>query len=782
MSRLFLKKVITVSKEPLTVGRATPRADAAAKVTGKELYAADYYPANLLWCGVKRPSHAHALIKRIDISRAKEMAGVTAVLTHKDITGSNRLGILEKDQPVLAGDVVRHYGDSLALVLAESKEILQQALESISVEYEPLPAVFDPAAAMREDAPVIHSGRKDGNILLRDRLVQGRGAVALAECAFKTSLELHLTWQEHAYLETEAGTARLDKDGTIVIAVTTQTPFRDRMELAHALDIPQGKIRVIAPYLGGGFGGKDGVTVQGFLALAALHAGGRPVKMWYSREESFLAGTKRHPAILKYSLGCDQHGALHALDCRLVMDTGAYASLGAEVLTLAMEHAGGPYRIPHVSIEGVAVYTNNPVAGAFRGFGVTQVCAAVEQAIDKLAAAAGFDPLEFRIRNAVRRGDMTPAGVMMTQSTGIRACLAMARDCADWRERDRWESSAPPFKKRGVGMAALCHGIGFGPVIPDNANAKIELTGAGRIRVYAGVADMGQGNAATYLQIAGDILCQPQDNMELILPDTAQTLPSGSSSASRTTFTYGNALIEAAHTLRDRILARAALLLTFQLLDHIKPGDLVLVPDGVRHVPGGTEIPLALVSGTMDQAERLATSSYTCPVNKQILPSGANLGLHGYPHRVYSFAVHLAKIEVDVLTGEVTVCGYLAFTDAGRVINPQLFEQQVHGGIAQGLGYALYEDFAVSAGKVLTGDFSTYILPTAPDIPEICSFAAPLQEEDGPYGMKGVGEVVINGAFPAVANALARACGVRISRGPLTAERVLKAVNPFRFR
>lgn len=766
-----------MSKEPLSVGRTTPRADALAKVTGQERYAADYYPANLLWCGVKRPAYAHAVIRRIHISGAKEMAGVIAALTHEDITGSNRLGILEKDQPVLASDTVRHYGDSMALVLAESKEVLQQALASIIVEYEPLAAVFDPEAAIREDAPLIHPGHKNGNILLRDCIVQGRGAEALEECAFRTGLELNLTWQEHAYLETEAGIAWREDDGTLIIVASSQTPFRDRMELSHALGLPPGRIRVIAPYLGGGFGGKDGVTVQGFLALAALHAGGRPVKMWYSREESFLAGTKRHPAILKYSLGCDRHGILYALDCRIVMDTGAYASLGAEVLALAMEHAGGPYRIPHASIEGTAVYTNNPVAGAFRGFGAPQVHAAVEQVIDELAKSAGIDPLAFRRKNAVRRGDTTPAGVRLTQSTGISACLEMARDSTLWRERAQWESSAPPLKKRGVGIAAVYHGIGYGPVIPDNANAKIELTKEGRFRVYAGVADMGQGNAATYLQIAGDILCQAQDDLELVLPDTAQTLPSGSSSASRTTFTYGNALIGAAQTLRERILARAALLLSYQLLEHIKPADLVLVPEGVRHMPTGTEIPLALVSGTMDQAERFVTNSYTCPVNRQIPPTGASLRIHGYPHRVYSYGVDLVRIEADVLTGEVTVCDYLAFTDAGRVINPQLFEQQIHGGIAQGLGYALFEDFAVSAGKVLTGDFSTYILPTALDIPDVRSLALPLQEEDGPYGMKGVGEIGINGAFPAVANALARACGTRISRGPLTAERVLAAIN-----
>ncbi len=767
-------------KEPLSVGKSTPRIDAFAKVAGKERYAADYYPSNLLWCGVKRPAYAHAGIRHVQILQAKELPGVIAVLTHKDITGSNLLGVFEKDQPVLAKDTVRHYGDSIALVLAETQEVLRQALELISVEYEPLAAVFDPEIAMQTGAPVIHPGRKNGNVLLHDTIIKGQGAAALKECVFKTAFELSLTWQEHAFLETEAGVAWLEDDGTLVIVASTQTPFRDRMELSHALGITPGKIRIVAPYIGGGFGGKDGVTVQAFLALAAQHAGGRPVKMWYSREESFLAGTKRHPATLKYSIGCDQNGLLHALDCRIVMDTGAYAALGAEVLALAMEHAGGPYRIPHASIEGMAVYTNNPVAGAFRGFGATQAHAAVEQIIDELAKAAGLDPLEFRLKNAVHKGDTTPAGVVLTQSTGISACLEMARGSAMWQDRDHWENSAPPFKKRSTGIAALYHGIGFGPVIPDNANAKIELTPAGRIKLYAGVSDMGQGNAATYLQIAGDILCQDRDNIELVLPDTVQTLPSGSSSASRTTFTYGNALMGAAQILRDRILARAALLLSYQLLEHIKTQDLILLPKHVRHIPTGRDIHLSLLSETMDQEERAVTNSFTCPVNSHMPPTGLNLRLHGYPHRVHSFGVNMVRIEVDMLTGVVTVCDYLAFTDAGTVINPQLFEQQVHGGIAQGLGYALFEDFSVSEGKVLTGDFSTYILPTALDIPDVQSTAVALQEKDGPYGMKGVGEITINGAFPAVANALARVCGKRIAAGPLTAERVLAAINEVR--
>ena len=759
------------------IGCTAPRLDAIDKVKGSAVFAADLYPAELLWAGVNRPSFPHARVLSIDTAAALAIPGVVAVLTHKDIQGSNRLGIFEKDQPILADERVRHYGDAVALAVAEDEEILAAALAAVRVEYEELPTVFDPQLARQGESPVLHPQRPDGNLLIGGEIRQGDAAAVLDQAAYRVTLTVATGWQEHAFLETQAGVAQLQEDGTLKMTVSTQTPFRDRMELAEAIGLPPARIQVVAPCLGGGFGGKDGITVQGFLALAALHSGGRPVKLWYSREESILAGTKRHPLQAEYTLGCDRHGQLQALSARLLFDTGAYASLGAEVFALAMENAGGPYRIPHVSIDGAVVYTNNPVAGAFRGFGVPQVAAAMEQTLDELARTGGFDPLELRQKNALGRGDISPTGVRLAGTVGIGECLDTLARHPLWQQRQNWLAAAPRFKRRGIGIAAVAQSIGYGPAIADCGNAKLELLADGRLRVYVGVADMGQGNASTYAQLVGHVLGQPLESMELVFPDTARTLPSGSASASRTTFTYGNAMIQAAELLGERIKARAALLFSYQLLHSVKLEDIELLPGQIRHIPSGRGIPLTLAASLLDAAERVATATYTAPVNDQPLVSGEHLRKHGFPHRIASYGVQLAALEVDTLTGETDVCGLLSCIDAGRVLNPQLYEQQVQGGAAQGLGYALFEEFVVEQGRIRSDDFRTYILPTSLDVPDMLTIAVSTHEPAGPFGMKGVGEIGIDAVLPAVANALTAATGRRIAGGALTAEKVLAALR-----
>jgi CO/xanthine dehydrogenase Mo-binding subunit len=759
------------------IGCSAPRLDAIDKVTGSAVFAADLYPADLLWAGVKRPEHPHARILAIDTAAALAIPGVVAALTYKDIKGSNRLGIFEKDQPILADERVRHYGDAVALLVAESKEALAAAVAAVRVEYDSLPTLFDPAVAQAADSPILHPQRPAGNLLIGGEIRRGDAATALTQAVYQVTLAVSTTWQEHAFLETQAGVAQLESDGTLTMTVSTQTPFRDRLELAEAIGLSPAKIHVIAPCLGGGFGGKDGITVQGFLALAALHSGGRPVKLWYSREESILAGTKRHPLQAEYTLGCSRDGQLQALSACLLFDTGAYASLGSEVFALAMENAGGPYRIPHVAIDGAVVYTNNPISGAFRGFGVPQVAAAMEQALDALARIGGFDPLELRRQNAVVRGDTSPTGVVLTGTVGIGECLDTLERHPLWQQRQSWLKAAPRFKRRGIGIAAVAQSIGYGPAIADCGNAKLELLADGSLRVYVGVSDMGQGNASTYAQITGHILGQPQESMELVFPDTARTLPSGSASASRTTFTYGNAMIQAAELLGERIKARAALMISFQLLHSVKLEDMALLPGRLLHVPSGRSVPLALVATLMDATERMATASYTAPVNDQPLDSGANLRMHGFPHRLASYGVQLAALEVDTLTGETAVCQLLSCIDAGRVLNPQLYEQQVQGGAAQGLGYALFEEFTVNQGRIRTGDLSTYILPTALDVPDMLTVPISSHEPAGPFGMKGIGEIGIDGVLPAIANALAAATGCRIGGGTLNAEKVLAALR-----
>jgi CO/xanthine dehydrogenase Mo-binding subunit len=756
----------------LSIGVSAPRADAYEKVTGRTHFAADYYGEHVVWAGAKRAGIPHARLKHIDARRAEMMEGVLCVLTHEHVSGTNRQGVVRKDQPVLVNDKVRHCGDAVALVLARDRTTLAKAIDLITLDFDPLPGVFAMSEGLEEDAPRVHEDNPEGNILLKGDLCVGLGQAAEQECDVLVEASFETPWQEHAYLETESGWARVEPGGKLVIVCSSQTPFRDRAEVAEALGLDPSQIRVIVPYVGGAFGGKDGVTVQTLLGLAALHSAGRPVKMWWDREESFRAGSKRHPARLSYRLGAKKDGTLHSVDARVTLDTGPYDHLGGVVLTLALEHAGGPYRIPNARLRGSAVFTNNPVSGAFRGFGVTQVTAAVEQVMDMLAEKLSMDPLELRLKNAVTRGDRNCVGKTLVCSTGLVECLEKIRKHPIWRDRGEWKSSAGLFKRRGVGMAAVMQASGYGPVVPDYANAKIELTLEGNILVYCGVVDMGQGNASTNLQIVGALLAQPADRIELIQPDTDRTLRSGSASASRCTYTFANALIGAAETLKDRMLQRAADLLMARGKE-----DLALIPGSVRCLKTGQEISLAQLAQLFNDAERIATHHFRAPTAPEPITSDRNLKLHGMAHTLFSYGAHVAQVEVDEITGQVDVKGFVSATDCGTIINPQVYEQQIHGGVAQGLGYALCEEFVAQEGTVHTPNFSTYLIPTAPDIPEIHSTPVEIHEPTGPFGLKGVGEIATTGPLPAVANAVADACGIRVVRSPLTAERILEALR-----
>jgi CO/xanthine dehydrogenase Mo-binding subunit len=748
----------------LEIGQAAPRADARAKATGEERYAIDYYPPNLLWAGAKRAGVPHARLLGVDVRAAQALPGVVAVLTAKDVPGTNRQGIVHKDQPVLVEDHIRYCGDPVALVVAENQSMLRQALALIELDLEPLPGVFDPRQALEPDAPQLH---ERGNCLLHATIAVGEIESAWAECAVIVEDEFTVPFQEHAFLETQNGVAQQEPGGHLTLTVSTQAPFRDRFEIAHALGLDFHKIRVISPYLGGGFGGKDGATVQCLLALAALHAGGRPVKMVWEREESMIAGYKRHAARLHYRLGAKADGSLYALKCRLDYDTGAYAHLGGEVMELGLEHAGGPYRIPHTQMDGWCIYTNHPVSGAMRGFGVIQASFAFERMMDCIAAELGRDPLDLRLQNALRRGDRNGAGVTQVHSTGLVACLDAVRSHPQWLERQVWRDQAGPFKRRGFGVAAVFNAMGYGRGLPDSAIAKIELTPAGTFRIYSAVSDMGQGNASAFAQIAGQILCQDAAALELTQPDTEVAHPSGSSSAGRTTYTYGNALIKACQALKDKLLHRAGLILMAD-----DPSALALLPGKVRHLRTGREVPLTQLAAFLPDSDRFSIEQFVMPVSQEVSNTGQEFFI-GFPHVFFAYAAHLAYVEVDELTGKIEVRRYLAATDGGQVLNPRNFAQQVQGGVAQGIGYALYEELAVQEGRILNADFTHYILPTSLDIPDIESLAVATVEETGPFGMKGIGEVGINGPLPAIASAVENALGLRINQAPLKPSTVL---------
>lgn len=756
---------------PLTIGTSAPRGDAAAKAAGTEPYAADRYPKDCLWAGAVRSNLPAGRIIAIDTTAAAALPGVVKVLTAADVAGSNRQGIIHKDMPVLCDQQVRYSGDPLALVLAEDRSTLQKAVALVRFELEPLAGLFDLDSALAADAPLIHEDQP-GNLLAQASICKGDGLDGFSGCDVVVEGSFSTPVQAHAFLETESGVARLEEDGGLLLEVSTQSPFRDRFEISHALGIPWGKIRIVAPSLGGGFGGKDGATVQCLLGLAAQHAEGRWVRMQWDREESFKAGYKRHACRMEYKLGAAADGTLQALHARLWYDTGAYAHLGAEVMELGMEHAGGPYRIPHTQIEGWCVYTNNPVAGAMRAFGVCQATFGFESMMDLLAAKLGMDPLELRLKNALVRGDENCAGMRLTSSTGIKTCLEQLQQHPFWQQQEQWKASAPRFKQRGIGLAAVFNAAGYGGGVRDAATAKIELTADGSFVVHNAVADMGQGNSSAFLQIAGHILSQDAPRVSLKQPDTRTAYPSGSSSAGRTTYTFGKALITATEELRSRLLNMAGMILFLQDNDGLE-----LQPGKVVHPPSNKEISLAQLAGYMQPEERVCLGQYVAPTCKDI-PTTAKGFFIGFPHVIFGYGAHLVRLEVDSLTGQLTVCDYLAVTDGGRVLNPMMFDQQVQGGVAQGLGYALMEDFTVQNGMVKTPDFATYLIPGSLDIPEIISIAAQGEpEETGPFGMKGIGEVAMNGPLPAVANAVADACGVRLCHGPLTPERVFVGVK-----
>ncbi|MDQ7827130.1 MAG: xanthine dehydrogenase family protein molybdopterin-binding subunit [Candidatus Eremiobacteraeota bacterium] len=752
------------------IGIPFPRADAREKVAGLTAFAADFYRPGMLWAGVKRAGIPHGIIKSIDTAGARAMKGVVAVLTAADIPGVNLHGVVKKDQPVLAGERVRHCGDAVALVVAETRESLTEALGAICCDFEVLPGVFSPQEALREGAPCLHEGT--GNVLFSWELVLGKGRDALPECDVTVESEFVTSWQEHAYMETESGWAEQGSDGRITIVCSTQTPFRDRTEVAEVMAMKPGDLRIVAPYAGGAFGGKDGVTVQCYLALAALHGGGRPVKMWLSREESFIASTKRHPSQMRYRLGATSEGFFHFLEAHIVLDTGPYDSLGSVVLALAMEHAAGAYMIPHGVLQGKAVYTNNPVGGAFRGFGVPQVTAAIEQVVDMMALELHADRWELRMKNAVKAGGKTYTGITLTSSTGARECLDRLSMHEGWSGREAWKAAAGHFKKRGTGLALSVHAQGYGPVVPDEACARVELTPGGRFKVYCGVVDMGQGNASANLQIAGAILNQRAQDIELVLPDTDKTQNSGSAAASRCTYTFGNALIGACTALKSSILSKAADIVMTENHD-----DMLLVPGAVFHRPDGREIPLASIASELGDKDRSASFHFTAPTAPERPGGETMLTACGLPHAIFSYGAHCASVEVDLLTGEATVLKYIAVTDSGAVINPLTYEQQVQGAIVQGIGYALTEEFIVEKGRCATPDLSAYLIPASSDVPEVESVAVELHESTGPFGLKGMGEISINGPLPAIVNAVADACGVRISCYPLTGERILEALK-----
>ncbi len=618
--------------------------------------------------------------------------------------------------------------------------------------WEPLPALEGPEAAEAPGAILIHRDR------LRNRLIEGRvrcgdAAAALEGSAHAVALEAASGHVEHAYIEPEAGAAWLEGE-TLVIRACTQAPFMDRDDTAAVLALPPERVRIIPSAVGGGFGGKLDISVQPLLGLAALRTG-RPVRMTLSRAESMAATTKRHPARIAARLGCDADGRLTGLVFEGVFDTGPYASWGPTVANRVPVHASGPYRLPHVDARARAVHTHNPVAGAFRGFGVPQAAWALEMAIDRLADAAGLDPLEFRILNALRDGDATATGQLL-RGVGIGDCLEALR--APWA-RARAEAAAANAAgglRHGVGVAACWYGCG-NTAMPNPSTIRLGLRPDGVLVLHQGATDIGQGSGTVIPQICADALGLPVGQITLVGGDTALTPDAGKTSASRQTYISGKAAERAGRALRAAILR------------HANAGsDATLALDGGRLlVSGAREIALAALPVDAPRLCLRGGGGYDPPTT----PLDADG--QGVPYAVYGYGAQMVELAVDPALGTVALKRFTAAHDVGRAINPTLVEGQIEGGIAQGIGMALMEEYLPGRSDNL----HDYLIPTTGDVPEIVSIIVEIPDPEGPYGAKGLGEHVLIPTAPAILNAIRHATGAEITRLPALPHRVRAAIR-----
>jgi CO/xanthine dehydrogenase Mo-binding subunit len=741
------------------VGRAVPRSDALEKAIGATRYMSDLTFANMLWGRVLRAKYPHALIRSIDASAAEHHPGVVCVLTHKHVMGHNGYGIAVPDHPVLCWEKVRYVGDAVALVAAETEEIASAALELIRVEYELLPVVDDPEQALAPDAPKLH---EKGNVLLRNELGKSDVLKGFAESEIIIEQDYETQMMDHAFLETEGGVGVYDeREGTITVYLGSQYAFRDQLQIARALNWEPKKIRVVGSPVGGAFGGKDEITLQIHLALLAYYAK-RPVKIVLSREESFITHVKRHPMRLRFRVGATRDGSLKALDCRILADAGAYSSLSGPVLNLALEGAPGPYRIPHTHLLGISVHTNNLNSGAFRGFGTTQSCFAMEITLDMMAEQLGLDPIAFRLKNVMHKDDISGIDHKIFTSVGIEETLLAARSSKLWQDRkERKKQFAPPLHY-GVGVASEMQALGLGQGIPDFAGVRIDLLEDGSFLLRQGCIEIGQGNLICFQQMAADCLECDIELIKITQGDTGLSPDSGSVTASKSIYLVGNATYLAARELRRKIEEFAA--------QHY--GETLRYEKG-KLVGENVNISLKDIARKAydSNAAILGEGHFVHPTSDKSYGDGL-------PHCMYSFITQIVAVIVDAETGQVDVDEVLSVPDCGRAINVQGVEGQCEGGVVMGMSYALFENLMLEQGFPKNNDFSTYVLPTSLEAPrEHRTVIVESFEATHPFGAKGVAEPPNVAICPAIVNAIYDAIGVRFLSIPITPERIIAALQ-----
>ena len=749
----------TVSEAGAAVGARIARLDGAQKLTGDEVFGADFAPPDALTLRVVRAPIARGRFETGDLDAFRvARPGIAAVLTAADIPGSNAFGVypVGKDQPVLADGIVRYRGEAVLAVVGNAGAVAALRNGDLPVTWHDDAPVTGIDAAREAEAALVQ-GHRDSNVLARGRVVKGDVVRGFAEADFVAEGEWRTSFVEHAYIEPEAGWARRTGD-RLEIHVSTQSPYMDRDETATILGIGQEQVRIIPTACGGGFGGKLDLSVQPLIALAAWTLG-VPVRCTYTRPESMASSTKRHPAAIRARAGCTADGRLTAFEFHGDFDTGAYASWGPTVADRVPVHAAGPYVIPHVKNTSCAWLTNAPPSGAFRGFGVPQSAIANEALLDDLAGQCGVDPLAFRLKNAIRRGDETSSGQVLEHSAGLADCFEALQ--TDWdRERaeaDRVNRAGGPLR-RGVGVAGMWYGCG-NTSMSNPSTMKLGISADGQVTLYNGAMDMGQGPNTIMPQIAADALGVPVERIANVAGDTDRTADAGKSSASRQTFVSGRATQIAGEALRANILRLA----------NVGPAAALEIGDGrIVLRDGDAERTLDLRAMARDaEGDVLAADGTFDPPTKPLDANG-----QGVPYATYGFGAHLAVIDIDVELGTIKVRRIVAAHDVGRAINPTLLEGQIHGGVAQGLGLALMEEFV--PGR--TENLHDYLIPTFGDVPPIDTILIEDPEPLGPYGAKGIGEQALIPTAPAIFNAVHHATGVRLRHAPALPHRVREAL------
>ena len=778
------------------VGKPARRVDALEKVMGKAKYVGDYRLPGMLIARCLRSHLPHARIIRLDVTPALRVPGVHAAITSEDFVDHGHFGFPVADMYMLAHDRVRYVGDAFAAVAAENEAALQAGLDAIVYELEELPAQFDTEEALVPGAYVIGETPWDaaelprGNLLGQLIVRQGEPDALIERCEVRLDEAYSVVHQEHAYLETEGALAIpspvTDGGGVgvgagVTVYSSNQSPFINRNNIAKTLGLDVADVRVIQPPVGGSFGGKDDLNYQTSAQAAKLALlTGRPVRMTFSREESMIASYKRDAMKVYVRLGASKEGVLRASKVHCVADSGAYSSMTPFTAWRASIHAMGPYRYEACHVDTDMAYTNNGYSGAFRGFGNTEVCAAIEQAIDEMAYRVGMDPLQFRLRNALRAGDVTPHGQQLKDDVSLIECLEKVRAASEWdrkwKEYGGWRLEAGSSKlvagswkledgslRRGIGVAALFHGISLGAEGADFAVGTLAINADYSLTLTSGLTDYGAGSRTVFTLIAAETLGLNPDRIQMLRPDTDTAIESGPTVASRSTVLGGNATRIAAMRL-DSLLTRAA-------ADLLGCQAAQIIRDGENYVgPSEEPIPYEQV---VDHARRMGLTLSTHgkwggPDIHWSFEKG-----RGTPYFAYHFGAQVAEVEVNMGTGKVDLVGTWAAHNTGTVIFPQGAVGQLCGGIAQGLGYAIMEHIHYDNGYLQETNFDEYLIPTALDVPEITTIFVEKPFAPGPFGAKNLAEPAMVPTAPAILNAIYCATGRRIRHLPANLERVL---------